>query len=165
MLVLDTSTLILLAKADVLPILVESTPLIIPHEVETEALANPLLYDAQVIARLVQAKAIRIIREGSRAQRRRLETDFKLGVGEAAAVLLAMERHLPLGTDDGPAIKAAKVLRVSFLTALHVVTALDEQGRLDRQVALSKLDTLQRWGRYAPPILEVARAQIRKEAS
>ena len=164
MIVLDTSTLVLLAKADVLPLLVENTPLVIPHEVESEALAKPSLYDAQVIARLVQAGAIRVTKKGSSIQRRRLERDFKLGIGEAAAVLLAMERRLPLGTDDGLAIKAAKILNVPFLTALHVVMALYQQGRLDRRVASAKLDALQRWGRYALPILEVAREQLRKEA-
>lgn len=162
MLVLDTSTLVLLAKADLLPLLAEKTSLVIPREVEIEALAKPALYDARVIAGLVQAGAIQV-KKGSLVRRRQLEADFKLGVGEAAAMCLAMERSLPLGTDDGPAIKAAKILNVPFLTALHVVTALYEQGRVDRRVALAKLDALQRWGRYSISIFEVARAQLQKE--
>ncbi len=161
MLILDTSTLILLAKADLLSLLIEKTRVWIPEEVRVEAVAKPQRYDAQLIAELVRAGSIRVATLDTRdRQRRQLEGDFNLGPGEAAALLLAKARGVPLGTDDGPAIKAAKILGVPFLTAIHVLTELHARGRLNRKAAIAKLDALQQVGRYSARIVEDARRQL-----
>jgi hypothetical protein len=75
---------------------------------------------------------------------------------------LAKESDQPLGTDDGPAIKAAKIMRVPFFTAMHVILELHEKGRINRKAALAKLDTLQKIGRYSAQILEDARKRIKE---
>lgn len=162
MLVLDASTLILLAKSDLLGLLAEVTRIEIPREVEREAVARRELYDARVIEELLHKGKIRVRDHGHPAERRRIQADFGLETGEAAALLLAKENKEPLGTDDGPAIKAAKILGIPFFTALHVLLALNEKGRIGRKVALAKLDILQKVGRYSVPILEDARERIRE---
>lgn len=160
MVVLDTSTLILLAKSDLLPLLVEKTRIVIPQEVAWEALAQPALYDAQVIAEMVSARAIQVFKETPARRMRWLEEDFALGRGEAAALFLAKDKRLPLGTDDRPTIKAAKIMSIPFFTAIHVLIELYKKGRMDRKTALAKLETLQRVGRYSAQILADARERI-----
>jgi predicted nucleic acid-binding protein len=162
MIVFDASTLILLAKIDLLPLLTEKTRLLIPEEVRREALAKPELYDARVIGGLLRTGTIQLVRGSSVRRCKQLQADFALGAGEAAALLVAKEKHLPLGTDDGPTIKAAKLLDVPFVTAIHVAVALHETGRLDTDTALAKLERLQQVGRYSIQILEDARKRIKR---
>lgn len=160
MVVLDASTLILLAKTDLLPLLAEKTRLLISEEVQREALAKPELYDARVIAGLLRTGKIQVLKDPQAELRKRVQDDFALEPGEASALLLAREKRVPLGTDDGPTMKAAKLMGIPFLTAIHVVVELCEKGRMDKQTALAKLERLQQVGRYSVQILEDARERI-----
>ena len=162
MVVLDASTLILLAKTDLLPLLAEKTRLLIPEEVQREALAKPELYDARVIAGMLRSGKIQVLKDPQIQRRKQLQDDFALEPGEASALLLAREKHLPLGTDDGPTIKAAKLMGIPFLTAIHVLVELCEKGRLDTQTALAKLERLRQLGRYSVHILEDAHKRIQR---
>ena len=163
MIVLDTSTLVLLAKSDLLSLLAERTPLLVPDQVRREAIAKPERYDAQMIARMVEHHTIKVVRAAwTRQHQQRLQGDFDLGLGEAAALLVAQRKRAVLGTDDGPAIKAAKVLGVPFVTAIHILVELYQKGRIDRAMALAKLERLQRMGRYSTQIIEDASGRLRK---
>ncbi len=162
MIVLDASTLILLTKCELLRLLAERTKIMIPPEVKREATARPELWDARMVQAMLQAGEIQISKTPRSKLRRRIERDFGLEAGEAAALVLASETGSPLGTDDGPAIKAAKILGIPFFTAIHVLLALHEKGQIGETVALAKLDTLQRFGRYGVSILEDARRRITK---
>jgi hypothetical protein len=68
-----------------------------------------------------------------------------------------------LGIDDGPGIRAAKILEVPFVTALQILVELSVQKRLDTPAALAKLDSLLSWGRYGPQLASDARAKIERE--
>lgn len=160
MIVLDSSTLILLAKCDLLPLLAEKTPLAIPPEVESEVLVKPELYDAQTIAAAIRQDKIKVIKPKHAHDRKRIEADFGLDSGEAAALILAQEKGVPVGTDDWPAIKAAKIMGIPFLTAVHVLLELHLKGRISRDSALAKLERLGKVGRYNVRILDDARDRI-----
>ncbi len=162
MVVLDASTLILLAKSDLLQLLSEKTKIEIPPQVQREALARRELYDARMIERLIRTGRIQISKSPDPDQRRQIQTDFGLEAGEAAALLLAGESNRPLGTDDGPAIKAAKIMEVPFFTAIHVLLELYEKRRINAKIALAKLDALQKLGRYSVQILADARSRIQE---
>ena len=162
MIVLDASTLILLAKSDLLPLLAETTQIEIPPEVQQEALARRELYDARMIGEMLRTGKIQVSKSPRPEGRRQIQVDFGLEAGEAAALLLAKENDQPLGTDDGPAIKAAKIMGIPFFTAIHVLLELHEKGRMDEKAALVKLDMLQKVGRYSIQILEDARKRIRE---
>lgn len=163
MIVLDTSTLILLAKIDLLRLLAEKTRLQIPIEVQLEALAKPELYDARIIAEMIVNGEIQVAKEIEKHQCQQLQKDFGLEVGEASALLLVKKTGVPFGTDDELAIKAAKIMGISFFTAIHVVTELYEKGRLDQKSALTKLERLEKIGRYDLQIIEDARQRIQEK--
>lgn len=162
MIVLDASTLILLAKCDLLPLLAESTTLAMPPEVEREAMAKPGLYDAQVIEAILRAGRLQVLKLAHPERRKQVQEDFGLEAGEAEALLLAKEAQAPVGTDDWPAIKAAKIMAIPFMTAIHVLVELNHKGRLSREASLSRLDRLEKVGRYNVRILEDARGRIQK---
>ncbi len=161
MVILDASTLILLAKSDLLALLVEKTRIVIPPEVQREAVARKDLYDARMIEELLRRGNIQVANFSRPVQRKQIQVDFGLEAGEAAALLLAKEKDEPLGTDDGPAIKAAKIMGVPFFTAVHVLLELYEKRRINQQAALAKLERLQKVGRYSAQILEDARKRIK----
>ena len=150
MAILDASTLILLAKSDLLTLLAEKTRIVIPPEVQREALARKDLYDARMIEGLLRKGKIQVAKYHRPVRRREIQVDFGLEAGEAAALLLAKEKDEPLGTDDGPAIKAAKIMGVPFFTAVHVLLELYEKRRINEQAALAKLEKLQKSGVTAP---------------
>lgn len=161
MVILDASTLILLAKSDLLALLVEKTRIVIPPEIQREAVARKDLYDARMIEELLRRGHIQVAKYHRPVQRKHIQVDFGLEGGEAAALLLAKEKDEPLGTDDGPAIKAAKIMGVPFFTAVHVLLELYEKRRINQQAALAKLERLQKIGRYSAQILEDARNRIK----
>ena len=120
-----------------------------------EATRRPDLPDAQIIARLLARWAIQVHRADSK-QVKRLERDFRLDPGEASSILLARELNAILGTDDAVAIKACKILDISFVTAIHFLIRAYEEKVVGRQQALVKLEKLHRYGRYNSRILEDA---------
>ncbi|MBI2119101.1 MAG: hypothetical protein HYT97_05690 [Elusimicrobia bacterium] len=160
--VFDASTLILLAKLDLLQIAAEKMKLIIPWEVREEALAKPRSYDAQLIDRMLKDERINISQDVSASSIKMIKEQFRIDVGEAAALFLAKEGGWVLGIDDGPGIRASKILGVHFITAIHVLTEFYHQGTINRQSALAKLESLEKLGRYHAQIMEDARSRILK---
>lgn len=162
MVVFDASTLILLAKCDLLPLLAQKTPLAVTPEVQAEVMAKPEAYDAKVAGELLREGKIEVFKPGDARFMESLGRDFNLGAGEISALALAREKGVPIATDDGPAIKAAKILGIPFLTAIHVLLELRSRDRLGREAAEVKLDLLARLGRYNSRILEDARVRLRE---
>jgi predicted nucleic acid-binding protein len=90
-----------------------------------------------------------------------LEGDFGLGRGEAEAIALALaEKAQVLGIDDKNGINACKLLGIAFTTAIGILVRMREKGILTANEALVKLDTLAKYGRYKPAILEDARRKL-----
>ena len=127
-----------------------------------EALVRKELYDARIIDKMIRNKRIQVSKVFRQDRRRQIQADFGLEVGEAAALLIAKEGNNPLGTDDGRAIRAAKIVGVPFFTSIHVLLGLYEKDRMNKKMALVKLEALQKIGRYSPQILADARERIIK---
>jgi predicted nucleic acid-binding protein len=159
---LDASTLILLAKTDILPIVTDNVQVVIPEIVQKEAMAKPESYDAQVIERLIKDGRIKVWLETVSGSIKGLQKQFRLDEGEAASLLLAKEQRWCFGTDDGRAIRAAKILEVPFTTALQILAVLHTEGQIHTESALAKLDILEKLGRYHVQLLEDIRARIKK---
>ena len=158
--VFDASTLILLAKVDLLQIMARKVEVHIPRVVENEALAKPDLYDAQLIARMIKEGAIRVSDAVASVGVKTIQKQFRLAEGEAAALWMAKDNRCVLGIDDGPGIRAAKIMGVPFVTAVQVLVGLSEQGHLDKPSAIAKLDSLAIWGRYSAQLIGDARLKI-----
>lgn len=156
----DSSTLILLAKVELLREVSEDIQIIIPERVKTESLSKEGS-DALLIGTLIKEKKIEVKKAGNREAVNRIQKDFKIESGEAEALWLAITLDRPLAVDDWPAIKACKILGRSFTTALHFILKLASDGRLDRLMALEKLEKLSRFGRYSGRIMEDAIGRLK----
>src|ERR1700683_4102776 len=91
-----------------------------------------------------------------------IQKQFRLAEGEAAALWMAKDRKCALGIDDGPGIRAAKIMGIPFVTAIQVLIGLSEEGHVDKPSALAKLESLVLWGRYSAQLVGDARLKIEK---
>jgi predicted nucleic acid-binding protein len=157
--VLDSSTLILLAKIDLLREVTSDFRVSIPKRVREEVLAKQSP-DAELIRLLIHEKSVEVIQVHKETSRK-LAEDFKLHAGEAEALALAIETVAPLAVDDGPTIKACKVVGRPFLTAIHFLIHLAESNRISREVGLEKLARLSTYGRYKGRIIQDAAQKMK----
>jgi predicted nucleic acid-binding protein len=163
MIVLDASTLILLAKVELLsPFLAGvGSPVTIPTEVERECCRGKKTLDALMIQRAVEESRIQVMALMSHKLVATMRTDFSLGKGEAEAIALAVkEKAELLGIDDKSGINAARLLGIPFTTAMGILVRSREKGLLDLGGAQAKLTALAEYGRYKPSIVEDARRRM-----
>jgi predicted nucleic acid-binding protein len=166
LIVLDTSTAILLAKAELLDAFAEAVkqPVVMPKEVERECYGRRESLDAQLIARAITEKRIRVRIVRQQKQYEKLRCDFPLGRGEAAAITLALASEGALvASDDRQAINACKLLKIPFITALAVLVRMRERGLLSAEEAKSKPEALARYGRYKQRTIDAARLDLERK--
>lgn len=156
--------MILLAKAEILVRVVEEMDVVITEIVEKECLKKQELFDSKLIHKLVEDGKIRVEKYKIGKVGGKLIKDFKIGEGEVSSLLLAKKKGCIIATDDGLAIKACKILRIPFLTAVHFLLSLYENRKINRKVALAKVEVLKRVGRYNSEIIrDVLRKIMEKE--
>ena len=163
MIIFDSSTLILIAKIELLnPILATIQSRVgIPPEVERECCGVKKTLDAMMIQKALDESQIRVKAVRNRKLVARLQIDFSIGKGEAEAIALALgEKAQLLGIDDKSGINAAKLLGIPFTTAVDILVRSREKGLLDHAEGLTKLAALARFGRYKNSIIEDARQKM-----
>lgn len=158
--VFDTSTLILLAKIELLREIAENVKIIIPEKVRVESLLKEGI-DAILISTLIKEKKLEIKKAGDAEAVRKIQRDFRIEAGEAEALWLARKIECPIAVDDGPTIKACKVIGQKFTTAIHFLLNLASQNRLELPIAMAKLEKLNLYGRYSKKIIEDATKRLK----
>lgn len=161
MIVFDASTLILLAKIEVLELFVSNFEgeVLIPETVRAEVLKEDK-EEVPLIKTLIDSKKIQISRLKDEKQTRKLMNDFSIA-GEAEAIVIALKKGAhAVATDDRNAIRACKMLRLEFITAIAVLIRAVEKRLISKEEAMSKLQKLQSIGRYNKAIIEDAAKQI-----
>lgn len=163
MVVFDSSTLILLAKADILDQFINDYEgkVLVPREVEKESCERKMSFDALLIRKRIQEKIIGVANISNTSLCARLMEDFRLGRGEAEALVLAIERKAKLvATDDKNAIKACKILKLSFTSAIAILIRLSEKGAIETERIKAALNTLIKNGRYSGEILKEVKERL-----
>ena len=163
MIIFDASTLILIAKAELLDLFLASIklPVAIPGGVEKECCSSKKALDALMIQKALNESRIEVVAVRNRRLVAKLQADFSLGGGEAEAIALALnEKAQLLGIDDKNGINACKLLGISFTTAVGILIRSREKGLLEGPDALAKLGLLAKHGRYKNSIIEDARLKL-----
>jgi predicted nucleic acid-binding protein len=158
--VFDASTLILLAKIELLRELTGGVKVVIPEKVRTECLSKAGV-DAMLISILIRENMIEVKKVENSEAIKKIQKDFRIETGEAEAICLAKTLDCPLAVDDGPTIKACKVMGLRFTTALHFLLNLVSRNRLELPIAMAKLEKLSNYGRYSRAIMEDAMKRLR----
>jgi predicted nucleic acid-binding protein len=163
MFVFDASTLILIAKGEMLDSFLDGIgfPVAIPLEVHKECCGIKKSLDALMIQKALDASRIRVIGVRNKKQLIKLQGDFGLGRAEAEAIVLCLSAGANmLGIDDKSGINACKLLGIAFTTAIGILLRMCEKGILTKSEALMKLDILGNYGRYKRSILDDARQKL-----
>ena len=158
--VFDASSLILLAKVELLREITKDINIIIPEKVKTECLSKKGL-DAVLISTLIKEKKIEIKKTEATRAVKKMQRDFRIDAGEAEALWLAIRLQCPIAVDDGPTIKACKVMGQRFTTAIHFLLNLAALNRLEAPIAIEKLGRLSILGRYSKKIIEDAGKRLK----
>lgn len=149
MIVSNASTLILLAKIDLLDWWIkEAHILIIPSEVYEEiCMKNE--DDTILIKKKIDEKKV-IIQSAAPEKINNALRDFRMDLGEAAAyALFDAEKHDGIMTDDRELIKLCKLNSIRFVNALAIIITLYQQAKISRATALEKLQKVRVVGRYS----------------
>ena len=163
MIIFDVSTLILLIKIDLLELFISDhkRSLVIPKKVKTEVCVEGREETPQ-LKNLIRQGRIEVLTAKKPRQKRKLMVDFNIDEGEAETLLLALQKEAELiATDDRNAIRAAKLLKIDFVTAIGFLIRAAEKKLIKRDEALFKLEKLRVFGRYSLPIIENAKNKIK----
>lgn len=159
--ILDSSTAILLAKVQLLGIAAERFNIFFSEAVKEET-TNKDTFDSKLIIKLINENKIKVVK-ANQSNVNKLIEDFNIEKGEAESIELASAKKCILATDDGPSIKACRILGIKFATAIHFLISFYEKKRVDKEIALEKLRLLERYGRYGYDILKDAKNMIEGE--
>jgi predicted nucleic acid-binding protein len=154
-LVFDSSTLILAAKIDLLRSISEDILIIIPLIVKEESIAKDA-FDSKLISSLIAEGNVKVVKKAKQGMSEKLCNDFRIHIGEAEALALAMHMNVPLAVDDLPTVKACKILNRPFTTAIHLLLKVAASGKLGGDTAFVKLEKLAFYGRYSKRIIDDA---------
>jgi predicted nucleic acid-binding protein len=163
MLIFDASTLILIAKIDLLdPFLgVLSMRAMIPLAVHRESCGAKKTLDGLMIQQAVDDSRLEVAKVKDRTAVAKMREDFSLGKGEAEVLALALQCSARLvGIDDKNGINGCKLLRVPFTTAVGILLACRERNLIGKSEAAAKLVALAKYGRYKNSIVEDAQARL-----
>jgi predicted nucleic acid-binding protein len=163
MLIFDASTLILLARVELMDTFLAGIPMdvAIPKEVEKECCAVKKTLDAHMIQKAIGDSRIQSIIVKNKKFAAKLQADFSLGKGEADAIALALaEKAQLVAIDDKSGINACKLLGIPFTTAAGILVRCREKDLITLSDALLKLALLTIYGRYKNSIVEDVRKKL-----
>jgi predicted nucleic acid-binding protein len=162
MIVLDASTVILLGKINLLEtfVLTFSGRVLVSERVKDEVSIketeeNPL------IVKLIKDKKMQVLKVKNGKLIKKLMDDFNIEIGGVGTIVLALEEKTSIvATDDRNAIRACKILKIDFTTAIAILIRIFEKNLIDKEEALIKLRKLDSVARYRREIVENARSRI-----
>lgn len=165
MIVFDSSTLTLLAKVGLLDDFIDDYggKILIPRSVEVESCRQKESFEVLLLRRRVRENKIGVVRISKLSLCTRLIQDFCISRGEAEAIVLALEKKARLvATDDRNAIKACKVLKIHFASAITILIRMKNKGVIDKERAGTALEALIKYGRYSEAIISEAKVRLEK---
>lgn len=155
MIVCDSSTLILLAKSEVLDKFLEHFNFCyISETVYNESTNNKEKFDSQIIMRRIGESKIRIKKIINKKIVDEMKAVFNLGIGESEALALSIENKMTLAVDDKKAIKAAKVIGIKYITAISFIVMLIYASKIKKKEAIQMINNLITYARYSKEIIE-----------
>lgn len=163
MIVFDSSTIILLAKTDILELFISSFRgrILIPEKVRSEIYRGGG-EEVPLIIKFIEEGKIKALKVKNRGEIRKLMEDFNIDLGEVEALMLAVKEEASIiATDDRNAIRACKILKLDFVTAIAILIRAFEKGLIDKDEAIIKLQKLKSVGRYSREIIEGATKEIK----
>lgn len=162
MIVMDSCTVILLAKASVLEAFAEVHEARITGNVLDEVLKGKekMQQDALLLERLHKEGKIVII-EHSKAVAGKLMKDFNMGKGEASTVAAAIGKNCVVATDNKQGRKAAAVNNLGLVGSPEITVSLYKKKEISKEKAAASIKTLKKEGWFGSYLIEKALEDVK----
>ena len=162
MVVMDSSSLILLAKIGALDKLLESIKeeVILGEQVYKEVTAKDT-FDAKLIVDRVKEGLMEIRKMGKVQLFNDVMKDFGCGAGEAESITLSIETGNGIATDDKKAMNACKLLKVRWTTTADMLSEMYDKRKITQEEALAYADRLEKYGWYGRKLIEKLKERIK----
>ncbi|MGV8152448.1 MAG: hypothetical protein ACP5OG_05180 [Candidatus Nanoarchaeia archaeon] len=160
--IVDASSLILLAKISLLEKLIEQNQVIIPEKVYIEVIKGKekAMLDALLVEKLVDNKKV-LVQKVDTEKYDKIFRLFGLWAGEAEVLALAIDKKLPIITDDKKCLNASRAANIPAITALDVVIVLFKKEYINKEKAIKALETLEEYGWYKKDIIKFYKEKIK----
>jgi predicted nucleic acid-binding protein len=160
---IDTSSIILLAKTDLLTKICSIIKLETTMEVKEEVMRGLKKgkKGALYLRKLIKERKVKVMKANGRMCKRFMK-DFNLGLGEASVLALAMRNNLPVITDDNKARKVGKVLNLKVFSSLNFPIILYRNKIIDYEGALLALQVLKKEGWFSKEVMVEAFNELKK---
>lgn len=165
-LIVDSCSIILLAKATVLEELAKWKKILITAGAYEEVIEGKekKYLDALLLERLVAEQKIKIRNKLNRGVVKKLSADFGLGIGEAESIALALEEtDLSLVTDNKQGRKTAKVYGLALAGSVETVVAMHKTKKISKEKAINSLRILKNAGWFQNYLIEKAFEEVQNE--
>lgn len=163
MFILDSSSMILLAKIGLLEKFLSIREAVIPSSVYNESAnqgKDKGREDAYIIEALVKSDKIKVS-EPQKSTCIEIGSLFNFHGGERDVLALAKDMNIKcVICDDKKAINASKVLGLKFITALNIVVAMCLKGEISKEEAEKQIDMLEEFGWYNIKLIKKARQDM-----
>jgi predicted nucleic acid-binding protein len=157
MIIADSSSIILLAKASVLESLTGIDKLVIGRVVYEESVLQgktKSIPDALLIEKLVDEEKISIIQSGEKT-RARLQKTLGLTGGENETLALAIDNNARIVlTDDRKNMVACKITGMPFMISLDAIIELYRGGKISKEKAFSAFENIKEHGWISEELIE-----------
>ena len=161
-LVSDSSSLILLAKSDMIKYVLEKNIIVIPKSIYEETVDKGKLKgfeDSYIIENYIQKSKIKIA-EPSNNTKEIVEKLCNLHLGERDVIALAIDKKLKVLCDDKKGRNACEVFGLEAVTALNILNDLFDRKRISKKMALTILLKLQNYGWYKENLINHVKNKI-----
>jgi predicted nucleic acid-binding protein len=157
----DSSTLILLVKADIINELLDLVTIIIPKTVQLEIEEGKRKEkpDAFVIEKLIEKQLI-LIKEPNENTVLLLKKSITLDKGELYAIALAKDMNIDILIDDKKGIKVCKIINLKYFTAIIILLELCNIKKIDKDKSIKSLELLNKFGWYTVAEIKMAKKII-----
>ncbi len=164
MVVMDSSSLILLAKLGALDKLLENIreKVILGERVYMEVTAKDT-FDAKLIADRTKGGLMEIKEIVNARLFNDVIKDFGCGAGEAESITLCIETGNGIATDDKKAMNACKLLKVRWTTTADLLAEMYDKKKINYEETLAYVDRLETYGWYGRKLIEKLRERIKNE--
>ncbi len=162
MIVMDSCSVILLAKAILLETAAAEYKIAVTAEVEKEVLKGKKdkLTDALLVERLVKESKLKVI-DIDKKLSQKVADDFNMGKGEASTIAAAISGKCIAATDNRQGRKAAVVNNIPLVGSPEIVVSLCREKMITKEKASVALKVLKEEGWFDQYIIEKAMEDVK----
>lgn len=161
-LVSDATSLILLAKANLLEVFVRRNKVVIPKLVYEEVGKgkDKGREDIILVEKLIAKNQLSVVSVNNTIKDK-IANILNLKGGEQEVIAIASEKGHTIITDDKKCINAAKALDIGFVTSLDVVVALYKKGAISKEKATNSIYILEEYGWYSRDLIKYYKEAVK----